>query len=158
PSVPPGAARGGDGVAREVPTVRADAPLGDVLAAVISTRLNRAVVVDDAGRPVGVITDAELLRRLDPEAQAGLAQVLMRRLPFRHGTPEERAEWRFQTGTRAADLMLTPVVTVTASTPIPEAIRRMVERRYKILPVVDDEGRLIGMVDRADLLRAAIAG
>lgn len=141
-------------MARQVPVVHADASLPETLDAVISTRLNRAVVVDHATRPIGVVTDAEVMRRLEPAHHPGLAQALMRRLPFVHPSAEERQEMLAETGTRAADLMIAPPVTVRETTPIAEAARRMLERRYKILPVVDDEGRLVGLVDRADLLRA----
>ncbi|MDI3340463.1 MAG: DUF190 domain-containing protein [Sphaerobacter sp.] len=156
PEAPPhaGARCVGDVMRTQVPTVHADDPLPAVLEAVIATRLHRAIVVDDGRRPIGIISDAELMRRLDPAAHASVVQVLMHRLPFVHPAPEEETRWRSQTGSRAADLMDAPAATVEASTPIPEAIARMVEQRHKILPVVDERGRLVGMVDRADLLRA----
>lgn len=144
-----------DVMTRRVPTVQADAPLPDVLDAVISTRLNHAVVVDAEGRPLGIITDAELLRRVDPQHRTGLVRVLMSKLPFVHLSPEQQALLRQETGTRAADLMLAPVEVVREDTPVIEAARRMLAERRKLLPVVDATGRLTGMVDRADLLRAA---
>lgn len=160
--VPEAARRAGritvaDVMTRRVPVVSEDAPLPDVLDAVISTRLYRAVVVDREGRPVGVITDAELLRRVDPQHHAGLVQVLMSKLPFVHLSPEQQALLRQETGTRAADLMVTPVEAVREDTPVAEAARRMITERRKLLPVVDAQGRLTGMVDRADLLRAVAA-
>ncbi len=143
-----------DVMTRQVPVVRADALLPEVLDAVISTRLNRAVVVDSERRPAGIITDAELLRRVDPQHHAGLVHVLMSKLPFVHLSPEQQALLRQETGTRAADLMITPVEAVREDTPVAEAARRMITERRKLLPVVDAQGRLVGMVDRADLLRA----
>lgn len=141
---------------RDVPLVSADAPLPEVLDAIVSTRLNCAVVVDAERRPLGIVTDAELMRRIDPAQHPSVGQVLMRKLPFVHLTPEQKEALRSQTGTRAGDLMISPIVTVTAATPVGEAIRRMLERKYKILPVVDAEGRVVGMIDRADLLRAVV--
>ncbi len=142
-----GAGTVGAVMSRQVPAVGADAGLGDVLAALASSRQNRVVVVDGERRPIGVITDAELLRRVEPAAQPGLAQVLMRKLGHREVVPN---------GARAVDLMLPRGETVRAETPVGEAIRLMLERAYKILPVVDAEGRLVGLVDRADLLRAIV--
>lgn len=143
-------------MSRRIPAVGAEAALTEVLEAVVSTRLNRAVVVDVEQRPIGVITDAELMRRLGPRHHAGLAQSLMRKLPFTRLSPEEQEALRAEQGKRAADLMLTPVVTVRETTPITEAAQQMLERRYKILPVVDGDGRLVGLIDRADLLRAMV--
>ena len=143
-----------DVMTRRVPLVSSNASLAEVLDAVISTRLNRAVVVDAEGRPIGIITDAELLRRVDPQHRTGLVRVLMSKLPFVHLSPEQQALLRQETGTRAADLMLTPVEAIREDAPVAEAARRMISERHKLLPVVDAEGRLAGIVDRADLLRA----
>ncbi len=139
---------------RQVPTVHANSTLPEVLEAVVSTRLNRAVVVDDHARPLGVVTDAELMRRLDPQHQSSIVGVLMRHIPFVGLSAEEREELHFLSGTRAADLMISPALTVTQTTPVVDAARRMLERRYKILPVVDEAGQIVGLIDRADLLRA----
>jgi CBS domain-containing protein len=131
-----------DVLRRDVPTVSAQASLPEVLDAVISTRLNRAVVVDDQQHVVGLVTDAELVRRLGE--QPGLVTRLMRRtapVPFLPDVP-------------VPELMITNVVTTRPDVPLEVAIRDMLAQRHKILPVVDDAGRLIGVVDRFDLLQA----
>ena len=56
--------------------------------------------------------------------------------------------------TTAAELM-SPAVSVTPTTTLATAARLMIEGRYKILPVVDDQGILVGMVDRSHLLAQA---
>lgn len=131
----------GDLMRRDVPSVAADAPLGEVLDAVTSTRLNRAIVVDADGHVLGVVTDADLLARLDPGGQTGLLDSLM-----------GRGRFGGETKTAARDVMRTPVLAVTADTPVVEAAQRMLEARHKVLPITDAAGRLLGAVDRADLL------
>ncbi len=131
----------GDLMRRDVPSVAADAPLGEVLDAVTSTRLNRAVVVDAERRVLGVVTDADLLAQLDPGGKTGLLDTLMGR--GRYGG-ENKAT--------AREVMRTPPVTVAADTPVAEAAQRMLEARRKVLPITDAEGRLLGVIDRADLL------
>lgn len=54
----------------------------------------------------------------------------------------------------AADVMTSPVVTVTPDSPIVEAIRLMMAQHIKRLPVVDAAGRLVGLVGRAGVLAA----
>lgn len=139
---PPIAARGiGDLMRRDVPAVPADASLGEVLDAVTSTRLNRAIVVDVDRRVLGIVSDADLLARLDPGAQTGLLAALMRRGPLAGAV----------TGT-ARDVMRAPALAVTVDTPIADAAQRMLEAQRKVLAVTDADGRLLGVVDRADLL------
>jgi CBS-domain-containing membrane protein len=137
----------------DVPTVGPDAGMPDVLDAVVSTRLLRAVVVDRDRRVLGVVSDADLVRHVDASAHQTLLQALAARLPFgRHG-PEEQA-WLRDAPARATDLMTSPAVSVRADTPLPEAIRTMLAQQHKILPIIDARDRLVGAVDRADLLRA----
>jgi SulP family sulfate permease len=136
-------------VRRDVPAVLPDMPLPEVLEAVISTRLNAALVVDGERKVLGIVTDAELIGRLTPELRPGLLRSLMQRVPFAHvgpGDPLSRAR-------RAADLMVAPVPTATLDTSVGEAAARMLLARAKVLAVVDAGGRLEGIVDRADLLR-----
>jgi CBS domain-containing protein len=137
----------GDIMRRKVPSVTADAPLGEVLDAVTSTRLNRAIVIDGDQQVLGIITDQDLLARLDPGAETGLMAALMRR-------------GRLSTEAKilASDVMRGPVVAVPTTAPLSEAVQRMLEARHKVLPIVDVDGRLLGVVDRADLLGALPSG
>jgi CBS domain-containing protein len=135
----------GDIVRTQVPTVSLHASLPEVIDAIVSTRLNRAVVIDAQRRVVGLITDAELVRRLGE--RPGIVTSLMRRA----------AAVPFTDGIKVTDLMITDVVTTRPDIPIDDAMRAMLARKLKLLPVVDAQGRLFGIVDRFDLLQA-IAG
>ena len=145
-AAPPGARTAGEAADTDVPVVRLDTGVAEVLDAVVSTRLNRAVVVDDSRRVLGMVSDAELLRRVGGEHH-GLLDRLMHR-----GSVQAQQSGR---GRTAADLMVAPVETVPRDMPLRDAIARMLADNLKLLPVVDGEGRLHGMIDRADALRAA---
>jgi CBS domain-containing protein len=54
--------------------------------------------------------------------------------------------------------MVPAALVVPATLPIGEAIHQMMQHQVKVLPVIDDEDRLIGIVDRADALRALFGG
>ena len=70
--------------------------------------------------------------------------------------PEIAKEFVKTHGLRAADVMTAEVVTVTDDTPLPAIAQILEERRVKRVPVVR-EGRFVGIVSRADLLRAVAA-
>jgi CBS domain-containing protein len=133
---------------RDVPTVHPDSPLPEVFQAVISTRLNRALVVDAERRPVGLVTDAELLERVTPALRSSALRSLMHRLPFGH-RPDEDAHTR---GRHAADVMTRELATVREDVLLSDAIATMLRGNEKVLAVTDASGKLVGMVDRADLL------
>ncbi len=58
----------------------------------------------------------------------------------------------------AADIMTAPVITVTEETPVREIVNILLARRISGVPVVDGEGKLVGLVSEGDLLRRAELG
>ncbi len=140
---------------RDVPTVHPETPLPEVFQAIISTRLNRALVVDAERRVLGLVTDAELLERLTPSLRSGALRSLMHRLPF-GGRGEGATAEQHAGAKRAADLMTREVPAATEDTLLSEAVARMLDGSHKVLAVVDGSGRLVGMVDRADLLHGLL--
>ncbi|GHK02246.1 hypothetical protein SY2F82_40430 [Streptomyces sp. Y2F8-2] len=101
-------------------------------------------VVDDEGRPVGVVSEADLLRKAaslpDPEGRP-LGRPL---------GPEELARAGAET---AEAMMTTPAVMARPGWNVVETARTMYRHKVKRLPVVDETGRLVGIVSRSDLLR-----
>lgn len=106
------------------------------LARLLTThRISGVPVVDGLGRVLGVVSEADLLGRLDRGRRGR-----------RRGGPGRR-------GLSAGELMSAPAVTAMPGTPLTVAARRMREADVKRLPVVDDLGMLVGIVSRTDLLR-----
>ncbi len=89
-------------------------------------------VVDDAGRPIGVISQTDLLATVRPPVG-----VLIRAKP---------------SGLRVGELMSTPAVTVPIMTPLVEAARQMLEAHVHRLVVIDDHGRAVGVLSATDFV------
>jgi CBS domain-containing protein len=143
---------------RDFPLVRPETPLPEVFQAVVATRLNRALVVDAEHRVVGLVTDAELLERITPSLRSGALRSLMSRLPFAHPDAEEAASDRHARARTAADLMTRDVAVARDDTTVSDAIGLMLKGSHKVLAVTDPSGRLVGLVDRADLLHGLVPG
>jgi CBS domain-containing protein len=140
----------------DVPTVFPDTHLPEVLQAVTSTRLNRCLVVDHERRVLGKITDAEVLDRVTPALRPSALRALVHRLPFVHAKPEELQAEKHAKARTAADLLVETAV-VAEDAPLREAIAAMLGGKHKIVAVVDAEKRLVGILDRADLLRGLVS-
>lgn len=140
-------------MATSVPTIAAESPLPQVVNAVMSTRLNRAVVVDASRRVLGIVTDAELVERLTPEARPGALSVFIHRIPFVHGSRETEEMLHHTTGKTARDVMNTDIVVAGEDEPVRDVLAAMLQKEKKIVPIVNQASELTGMVDRADLLR-----
>lgn len=166
--VRPGAASGSpahriaDVMARDVPTVTGDAPLDEVIDLLVGSAAKRVVVVDAAHRPTGIITDTDLVQRLSPDAAAGFVEILRSKIPIDAIGGEARRHLGKVRGTHAGEVMSAPVVTVREDTPFADALAISAEKHVKRFPVVDCDGRLVGMVGRMELLagflRASEAG
>lgn len=138
----------------DVPTVRPGDGVEVVLRTLREHELPGVPVVDDAGRLVGIITEADLVLAGE-EADLHLPHYfelfggLVFLEPLRHF--EERL--RKAAAATAEDMMTPDPVTVGADTDVEEAARLIAERGHNRLPVVE-HGRLVGMVTRLDVLQA----
>lgn len=114
----------------------------DIIAVMRERRVSAVPVLDPGGQLTGVVSEADLLLK-----EAG-AEALGRHMKSagRHG---ERAK---AAGVTAADLMTRPPVTIGPKESVAAAARRMRDRRVKRLPVVDEVGRLVGIISRVDVL------
>ncbi|MCL4303664.1 MAG: DUF190 domain-containing protein [Anaerolineae bacterium] len=148
-SLPPGQhVRVGEIMMTTVPTVHVDAALTKIVDLVVSHTQRRVVVIDEQRRVVGIITDGDLIKRATADERSGIIRSLTRRLPL--GQAES-----FQLSQRtAAEVMTGQVVTVRPETSLLEALRLLLEYKIKRLPVVDGEGRLVGLVGRGGILQA----
>ncbi|MEZ4674390.1 MAG: CBS domain-containing protein [Caldilineaceae bacterium] len=111
------------------------------------------VVIGADNHPLGLITDGDLLRRSRPTPQAGLIDRVRRLLS---GTADTMAVLPAVDET-ARDLMTTPVVVIAITGSLQEAIRLMTQHAIKRLPVVDESEQLVGLLDRASVLRGLAA-
>jgi CBS domain-containing protein len=125
-----------------VVAARKDASYKDMAAMLRSSRISAFPVVDDAGRVIGVVSEADLL--VKEAVQADGTSLLA---ALRHVREEDKAA-----GITAGDLMTRPAITIGPDAPVEEAARRMYDRGVKRLPVVNDAGRLIGIISRVDVL------
>jgi len=125
--------------------VTQDVPYKEMAAALRENRVSAFPVLDDEGKVIGVVSEADLLTKeaLDGgyDGMPGMITGLLRR--------QEQGKAR---GTTAADLMTHPAVTISPDAAVEDAARLMYRKKIKRLPVVDSDGHLIGIISRADVL------
>ena len=140
-----------DVMSRPALTVHPETPLKDVARLLVDHRISGLPVTDHDGRVVGVISEADLLLK-----EQGAANIAHRRLARLLGeSTETRSQLAKLAATSAGDAMTAPAITIVGDRPLAEAAALMTGRGINRLPVVDD-GALIGVVSRADLVRAYI--
>ena len=140
-----------DVMARSVISVRPETQLKDVAVLLVDHRISGVPVVDAAGNVLGVVSEADLLVK-EQGAEAIRRRPLAR---FVGESRESRAQLAKLAALTAGAAMTAPAVTIGSASRISEAAALMTARKVNRLPVVDD-GRLVGIVTRADLVRAYI--
>lgn len=136
-----------DVMTREVITVDPEAGFRQIADLLVSRGLSAVPVVDADGLVVGVVSEADLLPKLEyADRQPHHPLAARRSRTLRH-----KAD-----GDRAADLMTAPALTIGPDVSISRAARRLEAARVKRLPVVDEHGRLVGIVSRRDLVRTYV--
>ncbi len=105
-------------------------------------------VVDKENKVIGIITQADILSILGVRREHTFKDLLKHML----GEPLQERKM----GDIVGDIMVSPAFTVKATANISEIALIMDEKRIRRLPVVDNENRLIGIISRADILKAVI--
>ena len=127
-----------------VVTVGPDTGYKEIVDALVDGAVSAVPVVDADDRVLGVVSEADLMRKVEFTGSGAQARIF----EWRRRAAREKAG-----GDHAGALMSGPAVTIGPDASVSEAARTMDDRGVKRLPVVDEQGRLVGIVSRRDLLR-----
>ena len=131
--------------------VRPETPLREVAQLLIDHRISGLPVVNEDGTVVGIVSEADFLIK-----EQGADAVRHRRLAWILGeSRESRSQLAKVAALTAGEAMTAPAITVSSNCRMAEAAAIMTSHRVNRLPVVED-GRLVGIVTRADLVRAYV--
>ena len=132
-----------DVMTSRVVAVRKNAPFKDIATLLTRYRVSAFPVLDDDGTVIGVVSEADLLCK----------EALIAAMGGQPGRPGQyHDDFARAAAVTAADLMTTPPVTTTPGEPAADAARLMYNAGVKRLPVVSENGHLVGIISRADVL------
>ncbi len=141
-----------DVMTARVITVGPETPVAEIAETLVSHRISAVPVVHADGRLVGIVSEGDLIRR--PET--GTAPHRSWWLGLVATGETAAADYVKSHGLTAADVMTAPVVTVAEDTPLAELAEMLETRHIKRVPVVRD-GKVVGIVSRANLVQALAA-
>ena len=140
--------RADDIMTRNVITVSPDTDVAEVARLMLEKRISGLPVVEN-GAPIGIISESDLLRRPETgtewHAPSWLELFLSR--------SSLAAEYVRTHARSARDVMTRELITVSEDTPVSEIAELMEQHRIKRVPVIGQDGRLIGIISRVNLLR-----
>ena len=136
-----------DVMTTKVLTVTPETSLKEVAELLAARGISGMPVVDRDGLVLGVVSEADILQK----ERRYTKRTRLDRMFHRHDGADAK-----RTATTAAQAMTAPAVTVKGSRRVDVAASLMLDRSVNRLPVVDEQGALLGIVTRADLVRAFV--
>ena len=141
-----------DVMTRDVVSVGSDTPMRKIAALLVEKGISAVPVVDSGGGPIGIVSEGDLIGRKEAEREAREDWWLTILAEGEDLSPDFLASLNYPT---ARDLMSAPVIAVGEETNLREIAQILTTHRIKRVPVVRDD-RVVGIVSRADLVRALV--
>ena len=141
-----------DIMSTKVVTASPSTTIRDIAGLMVEKHVSGLPVLSDSGTLVGMVSEGDLLRR--PEL--GTQKHRRRWVSFFSGVDEQAREFTKTHALHTGDVMTKEVIHVSEQTPLGDLVGLMEKHNIKRLPVLSD-GKLVGIVSRADLLRALAA-
>jgi len=135
-----------DAMTRDVVAVKKYDDIQEAARLLTENRISGLPVVDAGNLVIGVVTEADIL------AMTGIKDGHNFRDILRHILGEPLPERK--TGHLVGDIMTSPAITTRLDADIKEVAKILDEKRIKRLPVVDEKDKLLGIISRADIVRA----
>jgi CBS domain-containing protein len=136
---------------RHVVTVAPGATIETAARLMLEHRISGLPVTDDDGAVLGILSEGDLLRRTETGTEKQRTRwVALLVGPGRLAQDYVRAHAR-----NVGELMSDRVFSVTSETPVPDVVALMEAKRVKRIPVID-QGRLVGIISRADLMAVLV--
>jgi CBS domain-containing protein len=140
-----------DIMTQPVISVAPETMIAEAARLMLQHRISGLPVVDRSGAVVGIVTEGDLLRR----SELGTERHRMRWIELLIGPGRLAAEYVDAHARKVGEVMSEDVTSVTPQASLPEIVELMEKHRIKRLPIIED-GRLVGIVSRANLLRTLV--
>ena len=141
----------------EIVTVGPDTEIVEAAKLLLEKRYNGLPVVDEGGKLVGIICQSDLIAQQKSIPVPTLFSFLDGFIPL-SSTKKMESEIQKIAAIKVEDAMTRNPVTVKPDTSIDAVAALMVDNNFHTLPVLDDEGKLVGVVGKEDVLKTLIGG
>ncbi|HEY9834031.1 MAG TPA: CBS domain-containing protein [Stenomitos sp.] len=145
-----------DVMSRDPIMVKPQTPIKEAIKILAEQRISGLPVVDDAGSLVGVISETDLLWQ-ETGVEPPLYIMFLDSVIFLENPARHEQELHKALGQTVGEVMSTNPVTVESAQPLRKAAKLMQEKSIRRLAVVNDQGKVIGILTPGDIVRAMAA-
>jgi CBS domain-containing protein len=141
-----------DIMTKKVITINENTTLAKLSELLIKNRISGVPVVDENGELTGIITEADIIIK-----ECNLPLPLSFSYTFLEKFESYTKSTKEYFKTRVEEIMSTDVKVAVEDMPISKVVNIMINNSVNRLPVVDDDGKLAGIISRADIIKFMIA-
>ena len=138
---------------REPYAVAADAPVSEAMHALVEHQVSGLPLVDAQGRVCGFVSDGDIMRYLADKTPTFISSYVFLEAANNQSIDERLHELMVLP---VAEIATDKVVSLPASTTLKDACQTLAQHKFKKAPVVDEAGRMVGVVSRSSILRRAM--
>jgi len=136
-------------MARDVRSIKPKDSVFDVLLLLFKTKISGLPIIDQQGKLVGMFTEKDALSYILPSYIQKVGKFI-----YEENPKSIKKKFTELVNTKVAEVMRREVITTTEETTLCEAARIMLTQRARRIPVVDEAGKVVGIVARCDILKA----
>jgi len=137
---------------KSVISVYKEKPVEEVVQLLVENKISGVPVVDEEGKVVGIVTEADLLTK-EKEPRFPSYIEFLGSIIYIDGVKQYEEDLKKLVASKAEEIMTTPAYTVKEDAEIEEVASLMVEKRINRVPVVNQKGQLVGIISRSDMLK-----
>ncbi|MBM3708201.1 MAG: CBS domain-containing protein [Actinobacteria bacterium] len=145
-----------DVMTEKVITVSKNTTVGELSRILLKNKISGLPVVDDAGKLIGMVTDADIITEdMEPIFPIYFDPLIIS-YAFIENFEKYKKDIKEYLKTPVGEIMSRRVKSVKKDTPVSEAAKIMVRDKINRIPVVDENNKVIGIVARADILKSMV--
>ncbi len=144
-----------DVMVKKVITINKNASVAELSELLIKNKISGVPVVDDSGKLVGIATEGDLIVR-DADLHFPRYFKLLDSIIYLESLNKFKRNLRKYLGTKVEDVMTSKVKIVKGDTPVNVVANIMIRDNVNRVPVLDNDGNLVGIITRADIVKSMI--
>lgn len=145
-----------DVMTRDVITVTPETPLSEAIGIFVDRKISGLPVVDAEGKLLGAISETDLMWREKGIEPAPYIMFLDSVIYLQNPAKYDR-DLHKVLGQTVGEVMTRHGISIAADRTLQAAAKLMYDKQIHRLPVVDEEGRVIGIVTQSDIVRSIAA-
>ena len=144
-----------DIMTKNVITINQEASIKELSELLLDNKISGVPVVDDSGKMVGIATDGDLIVK-DADLRFPRYFKLLDSIIYLGSLTKFKNNLKKHLAIKVSEIMTTKVISCLPETPVEDVANLMVNNKINRIPVISEDGKPVGIVTRADIVKSMV--